>query len=193
MENEAWTAMGEVGHERVTYVVRLSPTWNVRQFLLFRDLDEPDLWLGTDGDGRWGEMNGSHRTELDGCRDLHLACSPFTDTIAIRRLQLDVGDAADVISVAVDVENLGVVPTRRRYEHVGPRRGGSSGTTARAGRGRRRPLRRRVRLPRVGPSRLTRAQPERSSRNDRRPGPSSGSSSPSEIDAVRNPSGFPVS
>ena len=44
----------------------------MRQFLLFRDLDEPDLWLATDGTGRWGEMNGAHRPELDGCYDVHL-------------------------------------------------------------------------------------------------------------------------
>jgi hypothetical protein len=41
-ENEAWTACGDVGRERVQYVLRLAPTWRVRQFLLFRDLDEPD-------------------------------------------------------------------------------------------------------------------------------------------------------
>jgi len=63
-ENEGWTATGEVGREAVTYVVRLSAVWQVRQFLLFRDLPDPDLWLGTDGSGRWGEMNGAHRTDL---------------------------------------------------------------------------------------------------------------------------------
>jgi hypothetical protein len=69
-ENEGWTATGEVGREAVTYVVRLSATWQVRQFLLFRDLDQPDLWLGTDGAGRWGEVNGAHRPDLDGCTDI---------------------------------------------------------------------------------------------------------------------------
>ena len=64
-ENEAWTASGLVTGENIQYVVRLSPLWEVRQFLLFRDLDEPDLWLGTDGI-RWGEVNGSHREELTG-------------------------------------------------------------------------------------------------------------------------------
>ena len=44
----------------------------MRQFLLFRDLDEPDLWLATDGTARWGEMNGAHRPELDGCYDVDL-------------------------------------------------------------------------------------------------------------------------
>ena len=76
-ENEGWTVSGEVGdaadRERIQYVLRLSATWQVRQFLLFRDLDEPDLWLATDGGGRWGEMNGAHRTELDGCTDIDLA------------------------------------------------------------------------------------------------------------------------
>ena len=51
-------------------MLRLSPTWRVRQFLLFRDLDEPDLWLATDGHDRWGEVNGAHRPELDGCVDI---------------------------------------------------------------------------------------------------------------------------
>ena len=121
-ENEGWTAMGEVGHERVSYVIRLSPTWNVRQFLLFRDLEEPDLWLGTDGSGRWGEMNGAHRTDLDGCRELHLPCTPFSDTIPIRRLQLDEGDSSEFTVATVDVDTLAVVPRRRRYEHLATRR-----------------------------------------------------------------------
>ena len=95
-ENEAWTATGEVGRERIQYVLRLSPTWRVRQFLLFRDLDEPDLWLATDGHARWGEVNGAHRPELDGCGDIELACSPFPATLPIRRLPLDVGDGAEL-------------------------------------------------------------------------------------------------
>lgn len=121
-ENEGFTAMGEVGHERISYAVRLSPTWQVRQFLLFRDLEEPDLWLGTDGAGRWGEMNGAHRPDLDGCFDLMLHCTPFTNTIPIRRLQLDVGDAAELKVAVVDAETLGVVPERFILHHVAERR-----------------------------------------------------------------------
>jgi hypothetical protein len=95
-ENEGWTATGEVGREKIHYVVRLSPLWQVRQMLLFRDLEEPDLWLATDGSGRWGEMNGAHRTELDGCRDLDLGCTPFTMMLPVRRLPVDVGDEFEV-------------------------------------------------------------------------------------------------
>jgi len=121
-ENEGWTATGEVGREAITYVIRLSATWQVRQFLLFRDLDEPDLWLGADGTGRWGEINGAHRHDLAGCTDIDLPVTPFTNSVPIRRLGLDVGDDAEVIAAMVDVETLGVVPVRQRYRRLTARR-----------------------------------------------------------------------
>jgi hypothetical protein len=121
-ENEGWTASGVVSAERVQYVLRLSPTWQVRQFLLFRDLPEPDLWLATDGSGRWGEMNGAHRVELDGCRDLWLDVTPFTATLPIRRLPLHVGHTADITTVHVDVETLEVRPEHQRYTRLSERR-----------------------------------------------------------------------
>lgn len=121
-ENEGWTALGEVTRERVSYVLRLTATWQVTQFLLFRDQDEPDLWLGTDGAGRWGEVNGAHRPDLDGCSFLDLGCTPFTNTLPIRRLALDVGDGADITAAVVDVETLGIVPVQQRYEHLAPQR-----------------------------------------------------------------------
>jgi hypothetical protein len=114
-ENEGWTISGQVARERVQYVVRLSASWQVRQFLLFRDLDDPDLWLATDGTARWGEMNGAHRIELDGCYDVDLACTPFTKSLPIRRLPLHVGDSAELPVVTVDVETLEVRPATHRY------------------------------------------------------------------------------
>jgi len=117
-ENEAWTVSGIVSRERVQYVLRLSPTWQVRQFILFRDLDEPDLWLVTDGGGRWGEMNGAHRVELDGCYDIDLDCTPFTRTLPIRRLPLHVGHAADISVIRVDVETLEVVVEPQRFTRL---------------------------------------------------------------------------
>ena len=123
-ENEAWTASGMVGHDglehdSVQYVMRISPTWHVRQFLLFRDMEDPDLWLGTDSHGRWGEMNGEHRLDLDGCIDLELLCTPFTSTLPIRRLPLHIGDSAEISVARIDVETLGIVPVRQRYTRVG--------------------------------------------------------------------------
>ena len=118
-DNEAWTATGQVGSHDVQYVVRLSPMWQVRQFLLFRDLAEPDLWLGTDGHGRWGEMNGAHRVDLDGGIDIALAVTPFSHAGPIRRLALAVDQEAPTVVLDVDVDTLGVVPAAATYRRTG--------------------------------------------------------------------------
>jgi hypothetical protein len=123
-ENEGWTASGLVGRERVQYVLRLNVSWQVRQFMLFRDLDEPDLWLGTDGSARWGEVNGAHRAELDGCYDIDLPVTPFTNTLPIRRLPLLVGHSAELSVVYIDVETLEVRPDRQRYTRLSTHRWG---------------------------------------------------------------------
>ena len=121
-ENEGWTATGTVGRESVEYVLRISAQWRVSQFLLFRDLEEADLWLGTDGQGRWGEVNGAHRTDLDGATDLALAITPFTHALPIRRLPLEVGHAAELSVAHVDVDTLGVVTRPVVYERLADRR-----------------------------------------------------------------------
>lgn len=107
-DNEAWTASGTLHDVRVEYVMRISPFWELRQLLLFRDLDEPDLWLGTDGRGRWGEVNGAHRPDLDGARDAMVANSQFGWTPPIRRTLLPVGDEMSFPILVVDPETLGI-------------------------------------------------------------------------------------
>jgi hypothetical protein len=117
-ENEGWTASGVVGRERVQYVLRCNASFRISQFLLFRDLEEPDLWLATDGSARWGEMNGAHRPDLDGCYDLGLACTPFSHSLPIRRLPLEVGHTADITVAEVDVETLELRPEHQRYTRL---------------------------------------------------------------------------
>jgi hypothetical protein len=121
-DNEAWTASVHADRERIEYVIRLSPLWQVRQFILFRDLEQPDLWLGTDGHGRWGELNGAHRPELDGAADVSVSRSPFVHSIPIRRLPLDVGEQMELMVLSIDPETLGVERIPRKYTHVGERR-----------------------------------------------------------------------
>ncbi|MEY3054948.1 MAG: putative glycolipid-binding domain-containing protein [Ilumatobacteraceae bacterium] len=118
-ENEAWTAEGLVTGADVHYVFRLTATWQLQQMLLFRDMDEPDLWLANDGRGRWGEVNGAVRRELGGCDDIDVLCSPFTRTMAIRRLHLEVGQSTDVESITVDTETLSVQRARLEYTRLG--------------------------------------------------------------------------
>ena len=117
-DNGGWVAEGVISGLDVHYVMRLGPDHDVRQFLLFRDLDDPDLWLVTDGTGRWGEMNGGEREDLRGCTSISLACSPSTTVSTIRALNLDIGGQQSVLAATVDVESLAVIPAEHRYTRL---------------------------------------------------------------------------
>ena len=118
-ENEGWTCEVRLERDDATVVLRLSAQWRLQQMLLFRDMEEADLWLATDGRGHWGEMNGAHRTELDGCLDIEFANTPFTNSIITHRLPLHVGHTADIQVITVDVETLALERATHRYTRTG--------------------------------------------------------------------------
>lgn len=119
LENGGWTAEGTVSNAQVSYVMRFTQHWELRQFLLFRDLDEPDLWLATDATGRWGETNGVARGDLEGCAAVTMACTPFSHCAAVKRLQA-ASLTEHTFNVAVlDVETLGLVVREHTVRHLG--------------------------------------------------------------------------
>jgi len=117
-DNGGWVGEGTISGPDVQYVVRLGPQHDVRQFLLFRDLEDPDLWLATDGRGRWGEMNGAERDDLEGCASVALGCSPSSTLTAVRSLALSVGARQTVQTATIDVETLEVRPLDHTYERL---------------------------------------------------------------------------
>jgi hypothetical protein len=121
-EAGGWTADGVISGLKLHYAIRVDDSWTVRHFMLFRDAEEPDLWLAHDGTGKWGEVNGAPRVDLDGCTDIDLGCTPFTNTLPIRRLGLAVGESAEIMAAWVDVETLLVVASPQRYTRLDERR-----------------------------------------------------------------------
>ena len=132
-ENGGWTLDGRItavaplvapltggadAHLDLHYVARTDAAWQVRQFLLFRDAEDPDLWLATAGDGRWGEVNGATRHDLDGCTAIHLDDTPIGHTLAVHAREIGVGASDDSLVAVVDAETLLVRAVRRRTTRV---------------------------------------------------------------------------
>jgi uncharacterized protein len=73
-----------------------------------------ELTLTRSPAGEW-TANGRSRPELQGIADVDLSVTPSTNTPPIRRLRLDVGQAAEVTAAWVRLPSLDVVPLRQIY------------------------------------------------------------------------------
>lgn len=80
------------------------------------------LVLEGDGDGRW-TADGSPAPAIDGCLDVDLGSTPFTNTLPIRRLGLRVGEAREVRVAWIGAPGLELRAVALRYTRLPPQGG----------------------------------------------------------------------
>jgi uncharacterized protein len=78
--------------------------------------------LLADGAGRWHWDNGPELAEVAGALDVDLTVTPATNALPIRRLGLEVGQAADLRMAWVQFPGLEVIPSEQRYERLAANR-----------------------------------------------------------------------
>ena len=80
---------------RLWYKVWMDKDWHVREcFLQVGEEKGPTVHLYSDGQGHWTDDAGVACSTLDGCLDIDISQTPFTNTLPIRRLALTPGKTA---------------------------------------------------------------------------------------------------
>lgn len=105
----------ETPGEQYEYEVTLGPDWVLRA--LFVRTMRRALDLRRDPAGSWS-LYGEPHPDLADAVDVDLSFSPFTNTLPIRRLALDVGDSAEIVTAYVEAETLAVTPDPQRYTRL---------------------------------------------------------------------------
>lgn len=103
---------------RVSYRMVVAADWRVRSLRIAseqRDGSAIGLVLQSDGAGSWTDGSGTPLDELQGCIDVDIAVTPFTNTLPIRRLRLAPGQSETIQVVYVPVPSLDVSPGEQRY------------------------------------------------------------------------------
>jgi len=104
---------------RVHYTVRCDPGWCVREVCVAvldgGDTGPPPLHMMADGAGHWTTAGGEPLPALDGCIDVDLSETPFTNMLPIRRLDWRRGESVEVMVAWVDLPALRVTAERQRY------------------------------------------------------------------------------
>src|SRR2546427_13199773 len=102
---------------QVAYIVDVDAGWHTRQAVVHVDMPHTvaDLALRADGAGTWWDQ-GEALSSVAGCLDVDLRITPATNTLPIRRLRLQPGDAADIVVAWVAFPSLTIVRSDQRYE-----------------------------------------------------------------------------
>jgi uncharacterized protein len=111
---------------RIRYQVRCDENWRVRKVVVISlDENEQTIDLRSDGLGNWTNESGAAISEFEGCLDVDISVTPFTNTLPIRRLNLKHGESSEpkVVYVAVPEMQLSVEP--QRYSFVERNEAGS--------------------------------------------------------------------
>lgn len=82
----------------VHYRVDLDTAWHVRSFLVEVTTGQR-IAMTSDGQGHWRSEDGTPLPAFDGCIDIDLAGSPFTNTLPIRRLNLAKGEKSPLLTM----------------------------------------------------------------------------------------------
>lgn len=70
------------------------------------------------GDGSWTDADSNPIPELDGCIDVDISWSPMTNTLPVRRLDMQAGEPADIRVVYISLPELRVRPMAQTYRRV---------------------------------------------------------------------------
>ena len=95
------------------YTVECDPAWHVRSVSATSGTNE--INLATEGYGFWTDAWGNPINVLDGCRDVDISVTPFTNTIPIRRLSLVEGASVEIMMAYISAPKLEVTPMLQRY------------------------------------------------------------------------------
>jgi uncharacterized protein len=103
-----------------SYEIHCDENWLTHRVEIERTIgsDMKTLSLSVESRGVW-RSSGRELREAEGCVDVDLALTPATNTLPIRRLNLQVGGSESVIAAWVKFPELTVQPLSQRYTRLG--------------------------------------------------------------------------
>jgi len=98
------------------YEIHCDDNWLTHRVQVERTIgsDVKTLSLSVESRGVW-HSSGQELPEVRGCLDVDLAVTPATNTLPIRRLNLQVGSNASVVAAWIKFPELTVEPLSQRY------------------------------------------------------------------------------
>jgi hypothetical protein len=111
------------GPFRLAYRLTWEESWQVREaeLVVATETSSRSLRLQTDGQGHWRHGDGRAIDELDGCMDIDIWPTPFTNSFPIRREPMAIGERREFHTAWIGAPALTVQPQPQAYTRLGDR------------------------------------------------------------------------
>lgn len=103
------------------YRVEMAPDWSVRRVMAALT-DGRTLVVSADGNGHWRDIDDKPLDALDGCIDVDISATAFTNTLPIRRLGLTKGERREIRVAYLALPALTIEPVDQAYTCIEVRR-----------------------------------------------------------------------
>ena len=101
---------------RLHYEITCDSNWKVKELgLTLLSGNRESIKIQTDGQGHWSTHTGDPVPSLEGCIDVDISATPFTNTLPIRRLALSPGQSAELLVAYTSIPEMELKPERQRY------------------------------------------------------------------------------
>ena len=116
--------MGDGRPYRLNYRLKIESNWQVRKATFEANTADGTItrMLRTDGIGHWRDENSALLSDLNGCLDIDIQATPFTNLLPIRRLKQKAGQQNEIGVVYIEVPSLQISARRQRYTCLDPLR-----------------------------------------------------------------------
>jgi hypothetical protein len=102
-----------------TYDIRCDHDWSAQTIAIEQMLGHASRRLRLERAGRGWLIDGARDARLDGCAEPDLGLTPSTNALAIRHLNLAIGQAGQIACAWVKFPALTIEPALQRYERLG--------------------------------------------------------------------------
>lgn len=112
------TIIGQYGGDiyQVDYQIKVNANWEtvLADIRFFKNNVHHKILVQGNGKGSW-MLNGEVKPEFDGCLDIDLPLTPFTNTLPIRRLNMQIGEEQLIKVLYLDLLNDQFTAVTQKY------------------------------------------------------------------------------
>jgi hypothetical protein len=105
----------------VRYDIDCDDAWSARSVTIEQRFGDAQRRVKLERAGDGWLVDGARDARLDGCAEPDLGVTPSTNALAVRRLGLAIGQAAEIKCAWVKFPALSVEPSLQRYQRLGER------------------------------------------------------------------------